>query len=292
MTALQGARTALRERIGAAVDRLPPRLRSLARRLVNRDLMAQASSLAFYGLVSALPLIMLTLAAVSAIAGDDAVQQFVQQASASGPDGSSAFLGQLARNGGSFTLATVVFTLWPATAYGGGLRRALARASGQDEQGSGLRGRLRAVGLVLLLPILMLAGLPMMFVLTALSGDGAAATALGWVLALAAATLVGTLVTAGLYQAFSPEDIGWRSTLAGAALTSAATSLFSALFVVYLRVADTEERFGGGTIAIVVMLGLWLFVANALLLAGYHAGLELDGELDGDGDGARDRDDR
>ncbi|HSK24397.1 MAG TPA: YihY/virulence factor BrkB family protein [Egicoccus sp.] len=281
MSAAQAARTAIHERTTAALDRLPPRPRNLVRRLANRDLMAQASSLAFYGLVSALPLIMLTLAAVSAVAGEQAVQRFVDQASASGPDGSTQFLEQLARSGGSFTLATVVFTLWPATAYGGGLRRALARASGQQEDASGLRGRLRAIGLVLLLPVLMLAGLPMMLVLTGLSGDGAAATVLGWTIALVGATVVGSLITAGLYQAFSPEEIGWRSTGAGALLTATTTALFSAGFVVYLRVADTEERFGGGTIAIVVMLGLWLFVANALLLAGYHAGLELDGDLDG-----------
>lgn len=272
---------AARERVGAVVDRLPPRVRSLLRRLANRDLMAQASSLAFYGVVSALPLIMLTLAAVSAVAGEQTVQRFVEQASASGPEGSSQFLEQLTRNGGSFTLATVLFTLWPATAYGGGLRRALARASGEQEDASGLRGRLRAVGMVLLLPVLVLAGLPLVFVLTGLSGDGAAATAVGWMIALLGAALVATLVTAGLYQAFSPEEIGWRSTLAGAALTATTTTLFSAGFVAYLRVADTEERFGGGTIAIVVILALWLFVANALLIAGYHAGLELDGELGG-----------
>lgn len=282
MPALQGARTGLRRRATAALDRLPPRPRGLVRRLANRDLLTEASSLAFYGLVSALPIIMLTLAGASAVAGDQAVQRFVQQASASGPDGSSQFLEQLARNGGSFTLATVLFTLWPATAYGGGLRRALAAASGQQEDAPRLRGRLRAVGLVLLLPLLMLAGLPLMLVLTSLSGDGPLATVVGWLIALVAATVVGTAITAGLYRAFSPEDIGWRSTLAGAALTATATGLFSAAFVLYLRVADTEERFGGGTIAIVVMLGLWLFVSNALLLAGYHAGRQLDGDLGDD----------
>jgi membrane protein len=278
VTAFEAASSTVRERADAVVERLPRRPRGLVRRLASRDLMAQASSLAFYGLVSALPLIMLTLAAVSAIAGDQAIERFVEQASASGPDGSSQFLEQLAGSGGSFTFATVVFTLWPATAYGGGLRRALVRASDHEEDGSGLRGRLRGVGLVLLLPAMMLAGLPMMFVLTSLSGDGAAATLLGWAIALGGATLIGTALTAGLYQAFSPAAFGWRSTIIGAALTATATTLFSAGFVLYLRVADTEERFGGGTIAIVVMLGLWLFAANAVLVAGYHATLELDGD--------------
>ena len=173
----------------------------------------------------------------------------------------------------------MLFTLWPATAYGGGLRRALTRASDTREAAPGLRGRLRAIGLVLLLPALMLAGLPMMFVLTSLSGDGPAATVLGWVVALGGVALLGTVITAALYRAFSPAEFGWRSTLASAAMTSGATTLFTAGFVLYLRVADTEERFGGGTIAIVVLLGLWLFVANVLLVAGHHAALELDGDL-------------
>lgn len=278
MPAQQGTRSAWRRRVDAALDRLPPRLRGLAHRLANRDLLAQASSLAFYGLISALPIIMLTLAAAGAVAGEQAVQRFVEQASASGPDGSSQFLEQLARNGGSFTVATVVFTLWPATAYGGGLRRALTEASGQQEDAPHLQGRIRAIGLVVLLPVLLLGGLPLMLVLTSLSGDGVAATILGWVIALVGAVVLGTAVTAGLYRAFSPEDIGWRSTFAGAALTATTTALFSAAFVLYLRIADTEERFGGGTIAVVVLLGLWLFVANALLLAGYHAGRELGDE--------------
>lgn len=275
MTALGSTWQAGRKRAAAAtarlVERLPRRLRSLLQRLANRELMAQASSLAFFGLVSALPLIMLTLALVGAMAGEQTVQRFVEQASSTGPEGSSQFLEQLTRNGGSFTLATVVFTLWPATAYGGGLRRALVRASGQEEAGSGLRGRVRALALILLLPALVLAGLPFVFVLTALSGDGPAATVLAWVLALAGATSLGGIITAMLYHAFAPTDFGWRGTAAGALLTSATTALFSAGFVVYLRVADTEERFGGGTIAIVVLLGVWLFVANALLLAGYQA---------------------
>ncbi|MFA9445737.1 YihY/virulence factor BrkB family protein [Egicoccus sp. AB-alg6-2] len=265
-----------RDRASALRERLPPRARNLLERLLDRDLIAQASSLAFFGLVSALPLLMLTFALVAAVAGEDTLQQFVEQAGSEGPEGSAQFLEQLAGSGGSFTLATVVFTLWPATAYGGGLRRALLRASGDEETAAGMRGRARALGLVLLLPALMLAGLPLVFVLSHLSGDGLLATVLAWILALGGATVLGGAITAVLYQAFAPADLGWRGTAAGALLTSATTAVFSVGFVVYLQVADTEDRFGGGTIAVVVMLGLWLFVANALLLAGYQAVLAVE----------------
>ncbi len=66
----------------------------------------------------------------------------------------------------------------------------------------------------------------------------------------------------------------------GAALTAVVTAVFPLGFVVYLRLGDTEGRFGGGVIAVVLLLGLWLFVANILLLAGYETILELDDELE------------
>ena len=269
-----------RDRVSRAAEtgmaRLPRRLQRLLPQLRDRDVLASASSLAFYGLVSALPLLLLTVGLATAVAGQDAVIRFVNQAPPSGAQGARQFLDQIARNGSAVTLPTVLFTLWPATAYGGGLRRALLTASGRDESIPRLRGRLRGLGLLLLLPALLLAGVPLAFVLTNLSGDGPLATVLGWLLALAGGTLLGGLVTTALYHAFSPQSLGWRETASGALSAAAATALFSVGFVGYLRVADLEQRFGGGTIGIVVLLGVWLFVANALLLAGYQAVLTLD----------------
>lgn len=256
----------------AADRRVPVRLSQLVRRIGDRDLLTSASSLAFYGLVSALPLLLITFALMAAVTGEQTLQRFADQVSRSGPEGTGQFVDQLASNGGSLTLATLVFTLWPATAYGGGLRRTLVRSSdGDGGPVPGLRGRLLGLGLVLVLPVLVLAGLPLMFFLSALSGDGPLATALGWTLALVAGTLVGTLLTTLLYHAFSPGDLGVRESLRGAALTAVIIGSFSLLFVIYLEVGNTGDRFGGGTIAMVVLLGVWLFVANILLLAGYEA---------------------
>lgn len=78
-----------------------------------------------------------------------------------------------------------------------------------------------------------------------------------------------------LYHAFSPETLGLRESIAGAALTATVTTVFSLGFVIYLELGNTEDRFGGGVIAVVVLLGVWLFVANILLLAGYETVLEL-----------------
>ncbi len=271
-----------RERLRSAlqsVDRaLPGRISGIFHRFADRDILLTASSLAFYGVVSALPLLMLAFAAVEAVAGDDALASFTERAAESGPDGTGAFLEPLVSSGGSLTFATVLFTLWPATAYGGGLRRALTHQTAVDDPGAGARGRVTGVGLVLVLPVLLLAGIPMMFVLSTLSGNGLLGMALGWSMALVAGGLLGTGLTTLIYQAFAPTSLGWRDTASGAAFTAITTAVFSLGFVVYLDVADTEERFGGGATAVVVMIGLWLFVANILLLAGYQAVLELDEE--------------
>jgi membrane protein len=274
--------TAVRERgrtWSEAVDRrLPRRVRGLLHRFSDRDLLLAASSLAFYGVVSALPLLMLAFAAVEAVAGDDMLQSFAERAASSGPEGTGAFLEPLLASGGSLTVATVLFTLWPATAYGGGLRRALTHSTDIQESAAGARGRVRGVSLALVLPVLVLAGLPMMFVLSNLAGGGGWGLVLGWVAALVAGGLVATVLAALLYQAFTPASLGWRDTLSGAVVAGFATAVFSLLFVIYLDVADIEERFGGGATAVVVMMGLWLFVANILLLGGYQTFLELDEE--------------
>jgi membrane protein len=263
----------------AAVDRwLPRRVRGLIQRIADRDLLLAASSLAFYGVVSALPLLMLAFAAVEAVAGEDTLQSFADRAASTGPEGTGAFLEPLIANGGSLTVATVLFTLWPATAYGGGLRRALTHSTDIEEAGAGARGRIRGVSLALVLPILMLAGIPMMFVLSNLAGEGAWGLVLGWSAALLAGGLVATVLATLLYQAFTPASLGWRDTFVGGAIAGFATAAFSLLFVIYLDVADIEERFGGGATAVVVMIGLWLFMANSILLAGYQAVLELDEE--------------
>ena len=261
---------------GVIDDRLPDRLSNLVRRLADREILLTASSLAFYGLVSALPLLLIAFATVETIAGENTLQEFADQAAERGPEGAGAFLDQLVEGGGALNLTTVLFTIWPATAYGGGLRRALLKSVDVTDALPGLRGRLIGLSLVLALPALVLAGIPLMFTLTVLAGEGLLGTVLGFVGAILAGGVLGTLIVTLLYRAFTPGSLGWHDTLKGAALTAALTSVFSLLFVIYLNVGDTEERFGGGTTAIVVLLGLWLFVANILLLAGYQAILEFE----------------
>ncbi|MEX0835460.1 MAG: YihY/virulence factor BrkB family protein [Nitriliruptor sp.] len=278
----------VRERWRAVARRLPPGINRIAERIAGRELLLEASSLGFYGLVSALPLLTITFSLVGLVAGDAQLEQFAQQAEESGPAGTGQILQQLLENSDSLSWAAVLFTIWPATAYGGGLRRALSRATEEDATAPALRGRATAVGMVFALPVLVLAGLPLVAVLTSLGDDGLAGTILGWGLALVVGVTALTLILTLLYNVFTPDRLGWRDTLRGAAITAAVTTLFSIGFVAYLRLGSVEDRFGGATIGLIVMLGVYLFVANALLLAGFEAAAGLDG---GDLDESGDRDD-
>ncbi|MEX1179155.1 MAG: YihY/virulence factor BrkB family protein [Nitriliruptor sp.] len=266
----------VRERWRAVARRLPPGINRIAERIAGRDLLLEASSLAFYGLVSSLPLLTITFSIVGAVAGEESLRQFAQQAEENGPAGTGQILQSLLENSGGLSVAAIVFTIWPATAYGGGLRRALTRATAEDESAPALRGRATAIGLVLALPVLSLAGLPLAAFLTTLGDDGLAGTLLGWGLALVAGMATLTLVLSALYHAFTPDDLDVKDTIRGAALTAAVTTVFSVGFIAYLRLGNVEERFGGATIGLIVMLGVYLFVANALLLAGFEASTELD----------------
>lgn len=278
----QAAKERARGILRVADGWLPARVSRLVHRFADGEVLLSASSLAFYGLVSALPLLLIAFAFVEAVAGEDSLRSFADQVAAQGPEGSGEFLGQLVDGGGTLTFVTLLFTIWPATAYGGGLRRALTRHSEGSESAAGVRGRLLGLGMVLVLPMVLLGGLPMMFLLSTLVGDGVVQTVFGWALALVAGMSVATALTAALYHAFSHEALPLRESLVGAAVTAAVTGVFSLGFVVYLQLGDTEERFRGGVIAVVVLLGVWLFVANSLLLAGYEAVLELqDGFDDG-----------
>lgn len=265
----------LREQLVHLRDALPDPLGRFVERLGDRDVLLAGSSLAFYGLVSLLPLLVMAFALVSAVAGQATLTEFTRRTAQSGSTGMASVLGQLTSNAPSLSWVTVLAALWPATAYGGGLRRALMHASPGDEQLAGLRGRMLGLSLVLVLPVLILAGVPLMFVVMQVADDGLVGVLVGLAVAFVAAVLVGSVLTTLIYHTFSPARIGLRESVGAAALVSGITTAFSLGFVLYLQLGQVEQRFGGGTVAAVVLMGVWLFVANVLLLAGYHAVLEL-----------------
>lgn len=256
------------------MDRLPPGPARVVARLLDRRTVLVGSSLAFYGLVSALPLLLISLTAAERLLGPESIRRLSQQATETDARGVGQILLDVAGGTGGPGWWVYLLVLWPATAYGGGLRRAFMEARGDEEALPGLKGRAIGLLLVLILPLVVLGGIPLAFVLTRLWEGGLAGTLAGLGVGLLGGVVVGTLLNAVLYHAFTSEDLGWARTLPTAAVVATATSLTSVGFVEYVRLASLEQRYGSATLAMVLLFGVWLFAVNVLLLAGYHAIIE------------------
>jgi membrane protein len=262
----------------ARMDRLPPLAQRVVRRLLSREVLLPASSLAFYGMISALPLLLLSLSVAERVFGPNVVARLSTQATIM----DARSVGQMITDVGSSAAGpgwlVILFALWPATAYGGGLRRAFVEARGDEEALPGLKGRVIGLLLVLVLPLVVVGGVPVSFMLAQFGGDGIPGILAGIALALAVGTLGATVLNTLLYQVFTRGDHPLRTTMGVASAVAFLSSAFSLGFVAYVRVATLEDRYGSGVLAMVMLFGVWLLVTNVLLLSGYHAILEQDGD--------------
>lgn len=280
--AVADAARRVERRLRGWASRLPGPAQQLVGRLADRAVLLPASSLAFYGLVSTLPLALISLSVVDNLFGADALSNLGQGASRSDVEGAGDIVWGVSSAARSPGWWVYLVTLWPATAYGGGLRRAFLEArDGEHESLPGLKGRAIGLLLVLVLPLVVLGGVPLAFALSRLGSDGAGGAALGIALALVGGTVVGTVLNTLLYKVFTVDDLGWRTTIPVAALVGVLTSAMSLGFVVWVRVANLDQRYGSGALALFMLFGVWLLVVNVLLLAGYHAILEVDGADEG-----------
>ena len=257
------------------VERIPSWVRTVVNRLVDRDLVLTASSLAFYGLISVLPLLLLSFAAVRVFVGVEGLQTLENRAVSPQTGSAGLLVRDLIRGSQGTSWLIGIAALWPATAYGGALRRALRHISGGDESLPGLRGRMIGLGFVFVLPVLVLAGIPGSYAMTRLTGDGVVTSVLGWVVAFAVGAVVIAALLTLLYRVFAPERLDWRSTFEGALFTAVALSLLSLGSVVALGLMGAGNRYGNPAVSAMVLLGVWLLVVNMLILVGYATILEL-----------------
>jgi membrane protein len=251
---------------------LPRPARALADRLLGHDILLLSAGVAFYGVVSVAPLMILSLWAIGLIVGESGVERFADQLERLAPRGIgvSNLFDQVARTGSSAGVIALLAALWPASAYGSGLARAFERLSAGETRFEGARGR--GLALALLLPLFVLGGLVGSYAGTAILGDGTVSRVAGLAMALGTGFVGIIVVTLLIYRLFPPDPLHWRVTVRVAALVSAAISFASLLFTLYVSFgADFEKRYASSGVALVVLLGLWLFVANAVLLAGYRA---------------------
>ncbi|SOD94652.1 membrane protein [Blastococcus haudaquaticus] len=186
---------------------------------------------------------------------------------------------RLVSAGVGLSLVGGLLALLPMSFYGEGLRRALLRFSSRREGMTGWKGRLGAVPLVLLTPLLLyplLLAVPVMADLAETGGFGATVgrVALGFYSVLAALTVP----LAWGFRVVAAGRVGRPALVAGALFTAACLSGFLQGFVLFLALPlDLGAPFGGlDVVGGMVALGLWLFLLHLVVILGWLATQSLD----------------
>src|SRR5439155_17422160 len=123
---------------------LPGPFRGALRRARGQDILLYSAALAFYAVVSVVPLTILVMWILSAILGDQRTHQLAQEIRRVAPEniGADQALDRVANLGSKLGIVSIVTALWPATAYGSGLERSFDRLGPKaDRSLEGLRGR-------------------------------------------------------------------------------------------------------------------------------------------------------
>ena len=248
------------------------RARHAVRRARGDDLFLYSAALAFYGLISVAPLVVVAMWVATLLIGQAQVQEVGEDLARWAPPalGVDRAFERVAELSTTFGLVAVAAALWPATAYGSALVRVLDRL-GRDREGNGLRGRGAALLLVCLVPVLVLGSLAAGYVGAATLGDTGLEIAVGLALSLALSFSVTVATVAIIYRVFprNPPDV--HAIMTGALVAAASIAALSMGYVAYLRLGvDFDQRYASDALAAVVLLGVWLYAANVALLAGYQ----------------------
>jgi uncharacterized BrkB/YihY/UPF0761 family membrane protein len=260
-------------RIDDAQDRLPPTLGALVDEVRHSEILLFAGGLAFYGLISIAPFLVISFWIAGGLVGESGLRTLGDNLDEMAPGGAriSPAVDSMASVGTGIGIGALLAALWPATAYGAGLVRAFDRISHLDKRSAqGLRGRVKALLFVVLLPAFVVGALGGSYVASNIVDNGGVQIVIGWGLALLAGFGAGLVVLSIIYAVFGPGQLPAAAVVKGAVAASGAIALMSLGYVVYLgQGADFEERVAGSGLATVVLLALWLYLANTILLIGY-----------------------
>jgi membrane protein len=250
--------------------RLPRTLRRALDEAAGHDLLLLSAALAFYALVSIVPLVIVAMWLTGLVVGEGRVHLAAESLAAVLPRGIGVdrALILVAGQGTALGVGAAITALWPASAYGAGLRRCFANLSPRTRQSyEGFRGR--GLALLFLLPVMTIGALLGAFAGTALFGDGVT-TVVGWILAPVLAFAASAVGLAAIYRFFPRERLGWRSIVRAVVTAGVGIAVLSFALAQGLGVgADFREHYALSSLAGIVLLASWLFAANALVLLGY-----------------------
>ena len=256
--------------------RLPKYVRDVIEQAQGKDIFLFASGLSFYALVSIVPLIIVVMWVGSLIFGDDRIRSMADSLDNLAPNdvGIGHLVHRVVDLGTSLGVVALITALWPASSFGAGLRRAFDRLSPRKpREMKGFKGR--GLALLVLLPVFVLGSLIGSYAGTTLLGEGLVLRILGFALALVTGFVATAVGVALIFRIFPPHPMPWRSILHGTVFSAGTISLLSLLFTVFISLgANFEEHYATSGIAALILVGVWLFFANALLLVGYLVALD------------------
>lgn len=254
------------------------------RRLVGRDLALITAGLTFYAGIAVVPVLVLAFALTARLTSPDRVQQLGARLAELLPSalGAPDAVARLVEAGIGLTPFHGLLALLPMSLYGEGLRRALLRFGTRREQLTGWRGRLAALPLLPLTPVLLYPLLLTVPVMADLAETGGAAAAVGRVAVGFYAVLAAlTFPLAWGFRVVGGARVRRTALISGAAFTAACVSGFLQGFVLFLALPlDLGAPFGGlAVVGGVVAVGLWLFLINLVVLGGWLLTQSLDDVL-------------
>jgi len=232
--------------------------------------------MAFYALVSVVPLTILILWIVGLIVGEVRLRELAKELARVAPKhlGLDRWVRQVADLGTRLGVVAAITGVWPATAYGSGLRKAFDRLTKRaEEEGEGLRGR--GLLLLILIPVFLVGSLAASFAGTLALGHSAFDKIVGYGVALATGFAAAATALVLIYRIFPPVRLPWGCIARAAATAAGGITLLSALLLLYVNVGTNfDQHYATSGLAVLVLVAVWLFLANVLLLVGYKVAQE------------------
>ncbi|MDD7941856.1 YhjD/YihY/BrkB family envelope integrity protein [Actinomycetospora lutea] len=254
---------------------------SVVETLRGRDLAAVAAGLTYFAALGVVPWLLLAVWGAALISSPATVAAYLADLRLLVPPemGARPVWDALVRAGLDLGPWGALITIFPATFYGEGLRRACLRLAPRHDRFTGWRARLALLPLVLAVPVLALGVFASAPLLGDLARTGGVAGTLGWVVVAFHVSFVALgVVIAWGFRVVAPGRLGWPASLIGAFGTAAVVGGFLQGFLLFLALPiDLGIPFGGlDVIGATVAVALWLFVLHVLLLVGWTATDALD----------------